>query len=192
MSTILIGIDATERSDDALAFGQWLASVSSAHVIIATAFPYSDTPSGASSGPYRQWLSDDAEQTASASSDRLEGIAADRVHIRIAANPSPAHALHDLAVSEHAEIVVVGSSHTGRLGASRPAAPASACCTGRRARSRSSRTATDRGAPSRATRSASPTTAPTKRRPQSPERWSSHAPSGPNSRSSASCPRRPP
>jgi nucleotide-binding universal stress UspA family protein len=48
--------------------------------------------------------------------DRLEGIAAERLRIRITANPSPAHALHDLAEAEHAEIIVVGSSHTGRLG----------------------------------------------------------------------------
>ena len=38
------------------------------------------------------------------------------LRIRITANPSPAHALHDLAEAEHAELIVVGSSHTGRLG----------------------------------------------------------------------------
>ncbi len=48
--------------------------------------------------------------------DRLEGIAADRLRITITPNPSPAHALHDLAEAEHAELIVVGSSHTGRLG----------------------------------------------------------------------------
>ena len=48
--------------------------------------------------------------------DRLDGIAADRRQIRITPNPSAAHALHDIAQAEHAELIVVGSSHTGRLG----------------------------------------------------------------------------
>jgi nucleotide-binding universal stress UspA family protein len=116
VSTILIGVDTSDRAGDAIAFGRHLASVSSARVIVATAFPYSDTPSRASSIPYRQALHRDAEQTAGAMSDRLEGVAADRVHVRIVANPSPAHALHELAEAEQAELIVVGSSHTSSLG----------------------------------------------------------------------------
>ena len=116
MSSILIGVDASARSEDAIAFGRRLADASSARVVVACAFAYSDAPSRASNTAYRQDLADDAKQTARDMRDRLEGIAADRLRITVTPNPSPAHALHDLAEAEHAEIIVVGSSHTGRLG----------------------------------------------------------------------------
>lgn len=116
MSTILIGIDASTQSEDAIVFGRRLASASSARVIVVSALPYSDAPSRASGGAYRAQLRDDAQQAARAMSDRLEGIAAERVQIRIVANPSPAHALQTLAEDERAGIIVVGSPHAGRLG----------------------------------------------------------------------------
>ena len=116
MSTILIGVDDSTRSEDAIAFGRHLAAVSNAYIVVACAFPYSDTPSRASNAAYREALADDAEATVREMRDRLDGIGADRLRIRIAANPSPAHALHDLAEAEHAELIVVGSSHTGHLG----------------------------------------------------------------------------
>ena len=116
MSTILIGVDASERSQDAIAFGNRLAALSSAHVVVACAFPYDDAIRQGSNPEYRKALADDAEQTASTMRDRLDEIDADRLLVRITANPSPAHALRDLAEAEHAEMIVVGSSHTGRLG----------------------------------------------------------------------------
>ena len=116
MSTILIGVDESTRSNDAIAFGNRLADVSSAHVVVACAFPFSDAIRDGSGGSLRKALADQAEETARGMRDRLEGVAPDRVLIRIMPNPSAAHALHDLAGSEHAEIIVVGSSHTGRLG----------------------------------------------------------------------------
>ena len=87
MSTILIGVDASARSEDAIAFGRRLAAVSSAHVVVACAFPYNDAPSRASNAAYRQALADDAEQTARDMRDRLDGIAADRLRIRITRQP---------------------------------------------------------------------------------------------------------
>lgn len=116
MSTIVIGVDNSSRSTDAIALGRRLASVSKAHVLIASAFPYSDIPSRASNSVYRAALRDDAIEVAQGMSERLEGIPADRVHVRVIAQPSPAHGLHDLAHAEHAAVIVVGSSHTGHLG----------------------------------------------------------------------------
>jgi nucleotide-binding universal stress UspA family protein len=116
MSTILIGVDASARSEDAIAFGRRLASVSSADVVVACAFPYSDLPSRSSNGRYRAELHDDAEQIAGRMRDRLEGVAADRVQVKVVASPSPARALHHLAESEQTAMIVVGSSHAGRLG----------------------------------------------------------------------------
>ena len=47
MSTILIGVDESERSEDAIAFARRLADVAAAHVVVANAYPYSDVPSRA-------------------------------------------------------------------------------------------------------------------------------------------------
>jgi nucleotide-binding universal stress UspA family protein len=116
VSTIVIGVDASSRSKDAIALGRRLASVSNAHVIVASAFPYSDVPSRSSNSVYRAALRDDATEVARGMSDRLEGIPADHVHVRVMAEPSPAHGLHDLAHAEHAAVLVVGSSHTGHFG----------------------------------------------------------------------------
>jgi nucleotide-binding universal stress UspA family protein len=116
MSTILIGVDASARSEDAIAFGRRLAAVTDARVVVACAFPYDDLPTRASNPSYREALGDEAEQTAREMRDRLDGIATDRLRIRIVANQSPAHALHDLAAAAGAEIIIVGSSHAGRFG----------------------------------------------------------------------------
>src|SRR3954454_13122818 len=75
VSTILIGVDATERSADAIAFGGRLAAAAEAKVIVACAFPYSDTPSRASTAAYRPGLRDDALKTAREMRDQLEDIA---------------------------------------------------------------------------------------------------------------------
>ena len=48
-------------------------------------------------------------------SRKLEGVPAQRISIRAPA-ASPAQGLHELAISTHASLVVVGSTHTGRLG----------------------------------------------------------------------------
>jgi nucleotide-binding universal stress UspA family protein len=124
MSTILIGVDASPRSEDAIAFGARLASVSTAHIVVACAFPYNDAIRQGSNATYREAIAGDAELTARQMRDRLEGIGEARLRIRIIANPSPAHALHDLAEAEHAELIVVGSSHTGRLGRVAPGSTA--------------------------------------------------------------------
>ena len=116
MSTILIGVDESTRSEDAIAFGNRLAAVSSAHVVVACAFPFNDAIRDGSGGMYRKALSDDAEKTARDMLDRLDAVASDCRQIRTTPNPSAAHALHDIAQVEHAELIVVGSSHTGRLG----------------------------------------------------------------------------
>jgi nucleotide-binding universal stress UspA family protein len=116
VSTIVIGVDATERSEDAIVFGSRLANAASASVIVACAFPYSDIPHRAANATYRRALTQDAKTVAHEMRDRLEGIPEDRSQIRVMANPSAAHALHDLAEAERAALVVVGSTHTGTAG----------------------------------------------------------------------------
>jgi nucleotide-binding universal stress UspA family protein len=116
MSTILVGVDGSERSQDAVAFARTLARASAARVVIASAFPYEDTPSRAANLDFRAALKSQSEAIARDMARRLEGVPDDRVSIRVIARSSAAHALHDLAEDEHADLVVVGSSRTGRLG----------------------------------------------------------------------------
>src|SRR4051794_15903434 len=116
VSTILIGVDATERSEDAIAFGGRLADAAGADVVVACAYPYSDIPSRAANSTYRTVLRDEALETVRAMRARLDGIPEEQTAIRVMANTSPAHALHDLADSERAALLIVGSTHTGRGG----------------------------------------------------------------------------
>jgi nucleotide-binding universal stress UspA family protein len=116
MSTIVIGVDATERSEDAIAFGRRLAIAASAEVIVANAYPYADTPSRASKADYREGLLADALITARQMCSRLDGVPHERAAIHVTADVSPARALQHLALEAHAALLVVGSSHTGRIG----------------------------------------------------------------------------
>ena len=116
MSTILIGVDDSERSEDAIAFGRRLADVAGAHVVVANAYPYQALPSRASNAGYREALRDDALETTRRMRDALERLNDDETLIRVIADPSPAKALHHLAHAEQAALVIVGSSHTGRAG----------------------------------------------------------------------------
>lgn len=116
MSTILVGVDASERSEDATAFARRLADASGAHLVLANAYPYSNAPSRGSNFSYREALREQSLRTVSRMRARLEDFPERRSTIKIAANPSPAHALHSMAVAEHAALVVVGSTHTGRAG----------------------------------------------------------------------------
>jgi nucleotide-binding universal stress UspA family protein len=124
VSTILIGVDDSTRSEDAIAFARRLAGASKARVVVACAFPYSDVPSRASNLMYREMIKSDADATAQRMAKQLEGIARERIKLVTIADPSPAHALHDAAVAEAASIVIVGSTHTGRPGRVMPGSTA--------------------------------------------------------------------
>jgi nucleotide-binding universal stress UspA family protein len=116
VNTILIGVDASERSQDAIAFARRLAEASGAHLVVANAYPYSDVPSRASNHAYREALRDESLETVSQMRAQLEGFPEKRSTVRITANVSPAHALHAIADAENVSLLVVGSTHTGRSG----------------------------------------------------------------------------
>lgn len=115
MSTILIGVDDTERSADAIAFGGRLAEATGAHAVVAHAYAYSDT-AGRGNAAQRTAMRERALEIVREQRAHLTALADDRVTIRITAEPSPAKALHHLAHAERAALLVVGSSHTGRAG----------------------------------------------------------------------------
>ena len=116
MSTIIIGVDESERSEDAIAFGRRLAEAAQATVVVANAYPYSDTPSRASNGAYRKALREDALVTTRNMRSKLGDAPDERALLRIIPDPSPAKALHHIAHAERAALVIVGSTHTGHAG----------------------------------------------------------------------------
>jgi nucleotide-binding universal stress UspA family protein len=116
MSTILVGVDDSERAQDAIAFTRELLRVSRARVVVATVFPYDDMPSRAANSDFRRLLEVEAERTAKRHAERLTGIDSSRIAVRSMARTSAAHGLQELAEQEGAGLIVVGSSHTGRRG----------------------------------------------------------------------------
>ena len=113
MTKILIGVDGSERSEDAVAFGRALALAAGAPVILASAQRSDPFRPGAHA--HEIFLREEAKSTLARLAPAFDDV--DAVESRpLVANTSPAHALQALAEQEDAGIIVVGSSHTGRLG----------------------------------------------------------------------------
>jgi nucleotide-binding universal stress UspA family protein len=113
MPEIIVGIDESPGTQDALEFAACLSEVSGASLRLVSVFPYSDTPSRIPSLGLRRELESRAETlldlTAAATGAPVTGRTA-------IAHTSPPHALHDLALETEAALVVVGSTHRGRVG----------------------------------------------------------------------------
>jgi nucleotide-binding universal stress UspA family protein len=111
---IIVGIDESDRSKDAVALAAQLARGSGAELALICAYPYDDRPSRASNLEYRRSLRADAEE----SLRRAHEGAADLpiAESRAIAERSPARAIQALATSEGASLVVLGSSRRGGMG----------------------------------------------------------------------------
>ena len=110
MSEIVVGIDDSAGAQDALAFAARVAEATGASSRLASAFLYSDVPSRASNEAYREYP---ARRRAGAAATARGGRRADVAGTEAIADPSPPHALHDLAERIGAALVVVGSTHRG-------------------------------------------------------------------------------
>jgi nucleotide-binding universal stress UspA family protein len=117
MSEILVGFDGTDSGRDALAFARRLAGMTGSQLRLANAFPYDDTRSRASNDTFRAALREDAQAV-------LAGADAGDAPRHAVADVSPAHALHELAETTDASLVVVGSTHRGPIGCVLPGSTA--------------------------------------------------------------------
>jgi nucleotide-binding universal stress UspA family protein len=124
MSSILVGVDASDRSLDAIAFAREVAVASGAAVVIANVFPYDDRPSRMANLGFRHVLEDDAEKVVARMRDALGDLGPDRVRTAVAARTSAAHGLQELAEAERAALLIVGSSHVGAVGRVMPGSTA--------------------------------------------------------------------
>ena len=105
MTAIIVGVDASEQSKDAVAFARELRDASGAHVTLACVYPPSH-------GAPARGIPEDVRATLEA----LRAAFGSDVDRRAIADTSPERALHELAESERAALLVVGSSHRGPLG----------------------------------------------------------------------------
>ena len=114
MSGILIGVDGSDRSEDAVAFGRLLARASGAPLTLATAYPSEPAAVHDAGGEYGRFLRREAEGMLERIGAPLRDVG--ELETCAIADPSPARALQDLAGKRNAGVIIVGSSHTGRAG----------------------------------------------------------------------------
>ena len=112
MSKIIVGVDESEASNDAIALASSLAGITGAELMLVNVFPYDSRLSRAANAAFEAYLRQDSHELLERLRNNLDGT----VEVRAVANHSPAHGLHDLAEAEDAALIVVGSTHTGRAG----------------------------------------------------------------------------
>jgi nucleotide-binding universal stress UspA family protein len=110
--TIIVGVDGREGGRDALALAGLLQRKFDSALVAVVAYPYDLFRSRASSQPLDTIVERDATRAVH------DEVRTAGVHARAIAVPdgSPARALHRVAESEHADLIVVGSDHEGPLG----------------------------------------------------------------------------
>jgi nucleotide-binding universal stress UspA family protein len=112
MPEIIVGVNDSAQAQDAVAFARRLAG-EGVTLALANAYPY-DSWIGRTANPeYRDYLALEAAATLSRARDALDG---DGVTTHAIADPSPARALQELAERDGATLIVVGSTHRGRVG----------------------------------------------------------------------------
>jgi nucleotide-binding universal stress UspA family protein len=114
VSKIIVGVDESDRSKDAVALAALLARGSDAELVLVCAYPYDDVPGrGAKTGDW-PYLREDAEgalKRATADMDDLPPL-----RMRTIAELSPAKCIQNAAAQEDASLIVIGSSGRGGVG----------------------------------------------------------------------------
>ena len=105
---IIVGYDESDRGEDALALGRWLASIMDGRLILAGVV-HSD-PLVIHFDPCFEEVDPEATERVERAAAAVGGEAA------MIVSGSPARGLHDLAEERDANLIVVGSSHRGRVG----------------------------------------------------------------------------
>jgi nucleotide-binding universal stress UspA family protein len=113
MGKIIVGVDESPGSSDAIALASSLAGITGSELVLVNVLPYDVHPSRAANRAFEEYLHGDSQDLL----ERLRGSLGDApVEVRAIPNVSPAHGLHELAEMENAGLIVVGSTHTGRTG----------------------------------------------------------------------------
>jgi nucleotide-binding universal stress UspA family protein len=107
---VIVGYDGSEESRDGLALGCLLAGLTDRRLILAAVLPVKSGafPDGHDAAPQ--------EQPERLFGPALSEIEAVDVETTVLGGKPPAEALHDLAETEGADAIVLGSTHRGSLG----------------------------------------------------------------------------
>jgi nucleotide-binding universal stress UspA family protein len=115
---IIVGVDGTERSRDALALADLLAGPAGGRLLMAHVHDYGRLKGMVDGAEYETLLREVGEST---SADVHELLGDRRAHdLRLVAARSPAAGLQDFAQREAASLIVVGSSHRASVGRVQP------------------------------------------------------------------------
>jgi nucleotide-binding universal stress UspA family protein len=111
---IIVGIDGSDRSKDAVALAAQFARGSGAELVLVCAYRYDDRPARARNAEFQRSLRADAEQSIRRAQEGIPDLPV--VSPRAIADLSPAKAIQTVATSEVASLIVIGSSHRGGVG----------------------------------------------------------------------------
>jgi nucleotide-binding universal stress UspA family protein len=125
---IIVGVDDSEQSSDALALADVLGSLLGRPLVLAHVHPYGRLASLLEHGQYEQLAREAAEATFRRASELLQAATERRMQLVDAG--SPAEGLSALAERERAAVVVIGSSRQSRLGRILPGGTAERLLTG--------------------------------------------------------------
>ena len=111
MSKIIVGVDESQGSNDAIALASGLAGITGSTLMLVNVFPLREPPSPAVNPDFEGYLRQDSQELL----ERLRNAHGDgTVEVRAIPNPSPAHGLYELAEKENA-----GRSYDGSTSAIR-------------------------------------------------------------------------
>jgi nucleotide-binding universal stress UspA family protein len=111
-NTIVVGVDGREGGRDALSLAGRLAVMSGGSIVAVRVLPFDYYVARAGAPPYASIAQPDAEAELQEELSKAEITA----RIRVMGDTSPARALHRVAEEERADLIVVGSTHHGRVG----------------------------------------------------------------------------
>jgi nucleotide-binding universal stress UspA family protein len=112
LGTIIAGVDGRDGGRDALAFAAALAGATDSRLVAVQVYPYEVHPTRGSLAQYENALRADTQSEL----DRTLADADVTARALVLGDLSPARALQRVAEGEHADLLVVGSSHHGALG----------------------------------------------------------------------------
>ena len=109
---LVVGVDGTDRSRDALALATRLADPGQ-RLVLTHVHDYGRLSIGPSPGDYEQLVRKIVDFTFAAAKETLAPVA--QRELRLVSNPSPAAGLQAIAQETGASVIVVGSSHRSPL-----------------------------------------------------------------------------
>ena len=112
--TIIIGFDSSDGGRDALALGAILRDATGGRLLVVSAYEHGSYEASPPTERSRSAMRRHAEVAAEEARGWLED--AQRSESCVVGAPSPARALHEAAMREQADLVIVGSTSRGTLG----------------------------------------------------------------------------